>query len=423
MKTKKLLQKTIFIYLSYFFLSLFIVSPVFYYIANHLYIENTDEFLYHKKEFFSKHILPDFHQNDIPKWNTYHHYDVQIIDFIPLQKDSFFTITINDEIENEPEPYRFFYSPVSIDGKKYIYSDKISILESEDLMVGIALLFILLFCIVFIGIIFITHRITNQLWNPFYTILNELEKFEVDKNIIPALPHSDVEEFYRLKKSAQNLIEKNIHIYKNQKEFVENAAHELQTPVAVIKAKLDQLIQNSDISTQQANLLSDINEQISKLSRLNKNLLLLTKIEKHLYTSIENFTLNGIIEKQLSFFSEQASLKNIQINYTSQQIVKLNANKDLTEIIISNLLQNAVRHNIHGGKIEIELYANFLVVSNTGKNESIPKEKIFQRFSKINSNSEGTGLGLFIIKKSAEINNWRVEYYFKNNLHHFKISF
>lgn len=254
MKTKKLLQKTIFIYLSYFFLSLLIVSPVFYYIANHLYIENTDEFLYHKKEFFTKHILPDFHQNDIPKWNAYHHYDVQIIDFIPLQKDSFFTITINDEIENEPEPYRFFYSPVSIDGKKYIYSDKISILESDDLMVGIALLFILLFCIVFIGIIFITHRITNHLWNPFYTILNELEKFEVDKNIIPALPHSDVEEFYRLKKSAQNLIEKNIHIYKNQKEFVENAAHELQTPVAVIKAKLDQLIQNSDISTQQANL-------------------------------------------------------------------------------------------------------------------------------------------------------------------------
>ena len=140
---------------------------------------------------------------------------------------------------------------------------------------------------------------------------------EIDKNKEPHFLETDIEEFNRLNQSIEKLIEKNSIIYKNQREFIENAAHELQTPLAVFQAKIDTLIQFPTITQEHSEILNSLNDNVSKLNHLNKNLLLLSKIDNNTYYKKEKIIVNDIIQKNLLFFTEQASSKNISIKTTT----------------------------------------------------------------------------------------------------------
>lgn len=422
MKTQKLLQKTLLIYLIYAGLVSIIIFPLFYYFTNHLYVSNTDEYLYHKKENFVRHLLKKIKIKDIEYWNETH-LDVQILKNIQIKQDTFFNKAIFDEQEQEYEPYRWIYSPIKIENQNFVYSDKVSLLESEDLTESIGVLFAVMIFILFSGMLIITHQISKKIWQPFYSVLNDMEKFELDKNNFPDFQPSSVEEFERLNKSIENLIRRNMLVYESQKEFVENAAHELQTPVAVIKSKLDILIQNADITKEQAALLAEIDENISRLSRLNKNLLLLSKVDKQQYAHSEKIQINELIQKTIGFLNEQANASHISITHSFENNIVVYANKSLTEILIGNLLSNAVRHNQQNGKIIILIKNNTLIISNTGKTSAIPQEKLFKRFSKINPSEYGTGLGLSIVKKIADLYKWNISYKYENYFHTFEIRF
>jgi signal transduction histidine kinase len=240
---------------------------------------------------------------------------------------------------------------------------------------------------------------------------------------MPNLPHTNTEEFKRLNQSIENLIERNIGIYNNQREFVENAAHELQTPIAVFKAKVEALIQRSDITKGQAEVLSSLNDAISRLNRLNKNLLLLSKLDKQAFSESETFSLQELIEKNLSFFIEQANSKSIDIITDFQDDFILNSNQAFIEILLNNLLLNAVSHNIENGTVHILLVDKKLSISNTGKGTDLSTEKLFSRFSKIDTSGKGNGLGLAIVKKICDLNQWQVAYSFTENKHTFSVFF
>jgi signal transduction histidine kinase len=270
---------------------------------------------------------------------------------------------------------------------------------------------------------FITKRLSTKLWEPFYAILHQIEQFEIDKNTQPKIIETSIEEFYRLNTSINHLIERNTLIYQSQQEFIENAAHELQTPLAVFQAKLEMLMQHPDLTPNQAEILVKLSDSSARLNRLNKNLLLLSKIDNSQFIAKENVSINDIIEKQLEFFTEQAEEKNITIKLETKADIKIESNPVLMEILVSNLLLNSIRHNEQDGSVSIILNQNSLVVSNTGNKQAIPTEKLFQRFSKTNPSVKGSGLGLAIVKKITDLNKWSVDYAFQDNFHRFTVKF
>lgn len=419
---KKLLHKTQQIYIIYSIITFLIISPIFYFTTEKLYLDDTDETLMLNKERFEKQILPGFKIKDISTWNTYNPENL-ILDKIPIKKDSIFSTIDFSELEQEDEPYRMLFSPIKIEGQPYLYTEKINLVEAEDLLFSIAILFITLIILLMIGVFIITNRISKKIWKPFYELIHQIEEFEIDKDPKPHFKTTTIEEFNRLNEAVEKLMRKNIKIYNNQREFIDNAAHELQTPLAIFRSKIDLLIQRDDLTHGQAAIVVTINENIDRLIKLNKNLLILSKIDRNIELEVEKFSLKLLLEKQIEFFSGQANTKQIQIKNRINDDVIVNANKNLTEILFSNLLLNAMKYNVKNGTVIIELDNGKVSVSNTSDQTKIPKDKLFNRFSKSNQNQQGNGLGLAIVKKIVDQNNWEITYNYSKNRHFFTVTF
>lgn len=419
--SKKLLHKTTSSFLAFAIIILLVSAPVFYFICQQLYIYETDEVLHFHKGAFVKESYKNFTENDIEAWNKYNQ-NVVISADMGITKDSIFGEMAFDSVAKEKEPFRIIYAPVTINGKRYTYKEKISLVEMEGMVINIAIMFLCIIIILLIGIIWISKRSAAKIWKPFYNTLHQMHDFEIDKNKPPHFFPTDINEFNQLNKSLEGLIEKNTAIYKNQREFVENAAHELQTPLALFQTKIDTLLQ-LELNKEQFSVLSSLNNDVSRLNRLNKNLLLLSKIDNESYLEKSTIVLNDYIEKHLDFFTEQAEAKNISITTEFSSILSISGNPALTEVLINNLFLNAIRHNEKNGNIIISIQNNQLTFLNTGQSAPLAIEKLFNRFSKINPSSQGNGLGLAIIKKITEINQWEIKYDFNNQLHSFSITF
>lgn len=420
--TKKLLHKTSRVYLLFSAVLLIVSAPLFYYITERLYIEETDETLILHKNEFVKYSLPTLKTAEIQNWNKYNR-NIKIEPFKNSGKDTIFYNSYYDALDAEIEPYRELNASILIDGNPYTYSARINLVEKEDLMKSIAILFLVIISLLLIGLFLITKRLSINLWKPFYETLNKIEKFEIDKSNHPKITETNIEEFNRLNNSIEKLITKNTSIYHSQREFVENAAHELQTPLAVFQAKIDTLIQNADFTQEQYKMLSSLNDSVSRLNRLNKNLLLLSKMENDIYNEKQTINLNEAIEKHFDFFTEQAKAKNLIIKTEMKEAIAVKSNPVLAEILISNLFLNAIRHNVSNGQVLVTLSNHSLTFSNTGQSQTLVADKLFNRFSKSNPSEQGNGLGLAIIKKIADLNNWKISYSFANNLHSFSVAF
>jgi signal transduction histidine kinase len=321
----------------------------------------------------------------------------------------------------EYEPGKALISSVTIDGKYYRILVIESKVETEDLLqiifyitIGVIILLLL--------VLFATNRlILNRLWKPFYSIMQELKVFNIaEPAIIPDLETS-IDEFRDLNTVVANMTTKAKNDYISLKAFTENASHELLTPIAVINSKLDTLIQTDNFSERQSKLLSDLYGGVSRLNRLNQSLLLLVKIENRLLQDQQLINLRELVEEMIGQFEEIFNVKELKLTYKLDD-KEIYANRYLVEILLSNLITNAIRHNYTGGEIVINLTGENFSIQNTGENAPLPNEKIFTRFHK-SSGSEGSGLGLTISRQICENFNLLLNYKYSTPYHSFIITF
>ncbi len=420
---KKLLNKTLLYYTVFAALLLMLSSPVFYFLSEKLYMDDVDEAIHLRKTEFIQNTLPSLTVKEIPVWNKFNR-DIHILgDSVTEKKDVIIDRVFYDTLGVEWEPYHVLYSDIKIEKGKYTMMIRLNLVESEDLMKTTAILYIITLIVLLSVIIIVSKIISNKLWKPFYETLSVISDFNIEQHLLPKFTSSSTKEFEQLNHALQKLIEQNIAAYQTQKEFTENASHELQTPLAVFQSKLDLLLQNPDLTQDQAAIIQQLYEASSRLARTNKNLLLLAKIENNIFTQKENISVDQLIHEVLPYFTEQAEEKEIHISTEIKESVLLSANKGLTEILLNNLLLNAIRHNHPKGKIFIQLKNNQLLISNTGNAQILQKEKLFKRFSKISENAHSSGLGLAIVQQICVLNGWQADYRFENNLHVFSISF
>jgi len=338
--------------------------------------------------------------------------------------DSTYTITKqNTYVEhNEIDRFRVLSSYISINGKLYHLQIETNIEEADETMLAIAIVTLLFFALLVIGFIFLNRRIAKQIWQPFRNTLKKLKSFDLTTQRAVSFDKTNIEEFEELNQSLQKLIDKNISVYSQQKTFIENASHELQTPLAVLKSKLDLLLQNKNITSEQAELLTAIDLPLSRITRINKNLLLLAKIENKQFAEVENIELTEVINETLELLSDYTTLKQISVDENFSEKLFLSCNKTLLGILVNNLLINAIVHNTEQGKIQISFSNKTLTISNTGKT-ALSNEKLFERFTISSSETANSGLGLAIVKEICNRYNWHIHYTFENNLHSFSVQF
>ncbi len=420
--SRRLLNKATRNFLLYAVVILLIAAPMFYFIVEDLYIDETDETLVLHKEEFETYFEKKFSARDIATWNKYNR-NVKIAPYTGILKDTLISTVYLDTLENENEPYRELRGPVTIRGEKLTYIEKINLIEREDMVLSIAAIFLCVIILLLAGIIIISKISSSKQWKPFYDTLAQIRDFEIDKNKQPFFEPTDIEEFDSLNNSIIRLVEKNMAIYKNQREFIENAAHELQTPLALFSTKIETLSQADGLDEEHLTIVDSLQRDVARFNRLNKNLLLLSKIEHDVVLEKQDFMLNDYIIKVLEFFIEQAGARNIGITTNLKESLMLKADPGMAEVLVNNLFLNAVRHNRKDGTVDISISGQSLIISNTGKGAALDVDRLFKRFSKSDHTSKGNGLGLAIIKKIAAVNQWTIAYRFENGLHVFEVCF
>ena len=269
----------------------------------------------------------------------------------------------------------------------------------------------------------IINRINFKIWNPFYTNLGRLKEFSASDKEEINLIQSDIDELRDLNNTLTSLTNRIRTDYRQLKEFSENASHELQTPLSIIKVKIESLLQDEQLEKEKVAKLQSIYRMINRLSRLNQSLTLLSKLESIEYEKKDNIFLKEFLVKKVLEFLEIAEAKGVTIkeNYYSRKTLSINA--DLLDILISNLLSNAVRYNVENGIIEIDLTDDKLVIKNTGAPPAKTPAKMFERFEKGDTTGGSSGLGLTIVKQICNMNKFDIQYTFKDTLHIIQITF
>jgi len=337
---------------------------------------------------------------------------------------SFHNVRLFSRGENEVIPFRQYRTIVTIKNQSYILTIRKSLLEHDDLIITILLTEVLLIILLFIGFYFVNNRILYQLWEPFYQTLNNIKKYNLTSGGSQvSFPNTEIQEFQDLNKEMNRMISKIHKDYVNLKEFTENASHELQTPLSVIKSKIELLMQGEHDQIDQMKLISDAYDAVGKLAKLNQALLLLAKIENNQYPKYEPIDFSQLLQNKVAVYEDIAELKQLDFKVGIQDHVILQMNNYLAEVLLNNLLSNSIKHNYEGGDIQYILTDQSLIVANTGQEPEIKIEKLFNRFQKASTNRDSIGLGLAIVKAICDLYHFKISYLYKEELHTIRIDF
>ncbi|HEX7457951.1 MAG TPA: HAMP domain-containing sensor histidine kinase, partial [Ginsengibacter sp.] len=319
--------------------------------------------------------------------------------------------------------YRQLEFPVMVNGKMYKADVRKSQEETEDL-VQLILKITLAIVLLLLATLFIINRfVLSKLWKPFNSTLQQIKQFNVSGKNDVSLEPTNINEFTELNAAVNSMTQKAIRDYNEIKSFTENASHEIQTPLAIIRSKLELLSQGESLKEEQMNAIQSISETTNRLSKLNQSLILLTKIDNRQFRETEEVNMSLLLLQHLNNYEELFHAKDISITKNINEGVLITMNETLAEILIVNLLVNAIKHNIEKGSIAIELNKNHLSIANTGKILNVNPAIYFERFKKESASNDSMGLGLSIVKKICETYGFNIHYTYEKMLHILVVNF
>lgn len=415
----KLLTRTVLYYTLLSIPLLFLSGGAFYLVIKFQINDSMDESLLNIKKQLESHIAsaPDTSQYISPDGESFIRWAIGE----PNTAINFRDTLIFSKVADEYLPYRILATEVkSKVGHCKIYIRKAAI-ETEDLISGIAVSVLIISSFLFAGLLMLNWLINRSIWKPFYETLGFLNRFKIDDKKDLNFATTPISEFNALNHALTNMLGRAAQDYQQQKEFTENASHEMQTPLAVMQSKIDLLIQSKNLGHQEMQLIGRLLEALKKLSHLNKSLLLLSKIENQQFTDVEDVNIIEIVEHALDNYTEVIQSKGLRIARQYEATFVHRLNRTLCDVLVNNLVQNAVRHNIPNGKIGVKITQAQLQISNTGPVIENPTA-IFNRFSKSGEATDSIGLGLAIAKKIVETNGLYIEYQLAGHLHQFTIQ-
>lgn len=346
----------------------------------------------------------------------------QIYSGLNVFSDTLIKVQDADDVAPRLAPVRMLTTTFTDRQDNYELKILNPMIENEDLIERLFANMVFLYVSLIFAIVLINNIVLRRVWKPFYGLLNQIKNFRLGKrNEIPEM-QTKTKEFLDLQMAIDTLLNQNIRIYDQQKTFIGNAAHELQTPLAISVNKLELLLEQGDLSDQQATELVKIMGIIERLTRLNKSLLLLSKIENRQFIEEKEIEFNHLIKLELESLSDIIDFKKITVKVIEKGRFLKNMNPSLAHILISNLLRNALFHNTHKGKITIEINKKQLSIANSGVDHALDADLIYKSFYKESSKNENTGLGLSIVKAIIDISKLSISYNYKKGFHTFLLK-
>ena len=324
--------------------------------------------------------------------------------------------------EDEFEPVRLLKTVFAHNDRYYELKVITSMVEEDDLINQLLYSLLWLYGGLVATILVLNNVLLRKTWQPFYRLLRKLKSFRLESPQPVENIDTRIDEFRLLNDAVRKLLKANIAAYNSQKQFIENAAHELQTPLAICLNKLELFVERHPLSAEQLDQLAAVMNSLQRASRLNQSLLLLSRIENQQFTEGEKVDLNALARQAVDDFSEQAAFKEVAVSLKEEGACTATMHPDLAGVLLTNLVKNAIVHNMPGGWVQIVLRTDSLEVHNTGSPMPLDRDQIFNRFYRVESSSSSTGLGLAIVKAIADLYGFEVSYTYKQ-AHIVKVRF
>ncbi|WP_336688165.1 HAMP domain-containing sensor histidine kinase [Chryseobacterium bernardetii] len=328
------------------------------------------------------------------------------------------------EYDDKDQPYRVLEADFIDQYKNHQrLVIRTSTVEEDELIYDLTTALIVLYILLVISIVAVNGYLLNKAMHPFYQILDKLKKYQFGIPFSQTDQNYSIKEFEELNVEINEMIERNELVFYQQKQFIENASHELQTPLAIVINKIDLLIQNEDLDKKNLTFLTEVKNDLRRMVGLNKSLLMLSKIENSQFNAISEVNFNAMVNNLVQNYEDFIAFKNIEVNVIEKGVFKAGFNQDLADILLSNLLKNAVKYNNEEGTLNIFIENNRIIFQNSGIQGPLDKSRIFNRFYKQSSDHTSTGLGLSIIKTIIkQYPGWDITYEFEDQMHYFILT-
>lgn len=336
-------------------------------------------------------------------------------------------ITYRDEMvfiteKSETEPARVLITIFRTEDERYmelvVYTPTI---EKHDLLRAILGWIIFLYVLLLLIILSINIWVFRKNMKPLYVLLKWLDSSQLGKKNEPLENITKITEFRKLNAATMAFAERGEKLFEQQKTFIGNASHEMQTPLAICRNRLEMLMEDETLTEHQLNELIKTHQTLENLTRMNRSLLLLCKIENGQFADTRSVCLNDILAHYLDDYKEVYAYRNITVTVTTDSSFCVEMNDSLVSVLVTNLLKNSFVHNIDGGFIYIKITANTFEISNTGE-KPLDRERIFERFYQGQKKEGSTGLGLALVDSICKANHLKIDYTYVENRHIFTIS-
>lgn len=336
-------------------------------------------------------------------------------------------ITYRDEMvfiteKSETEPARVLITIFRTEDERYmelvVYTPTI---EKLDLLRAILGWIIFLYVLLLLIILSINIWVFRKNMKPLYVLLKWLDSSQLGKKNEPLENTTKITEFRKLNAATMAFAERGEKLFEQQKTFIGNASHEMRTPLAICRNRLEMLMEDETLTEHQLNELIKTHQTLENLTRMNRSLLLLCIIENGQFADTRSVCLNDILAHYLDDYKEVYAYRNITVTVTTDSSFCVEMNDSLVSVLVTNLLKNSFVHNIDGGFIYIKITANTFEISNTGE-KPLDRERIFERFYQGQKKEGSTGLGLALVDSICKANHLTIDYTYVENRHIFTIS-
>jgi signal transduction histidine kinase len=355
------------------------------------------------------------------------------VDSVPKGVTTFYTRGLEWNPEFRTTEYRLLVTSFyTINGEHYRVTTYSFIPSFFQLLPGVVDSFKWILLLLLVLVIVSGGLISKYILAPFKRTMRVIQSFDLKQREAVRLPATRTSEFRELNQFLKKMTEKAQEDYQSLKEFTENASHELQTPTAIIRGKLD-LLMESDIRDEQAILIAEMQNALERLSRIHSSLTLLTKLENQEYEANVSVCISALVRGVLDSFDELIEMKSLRLMGKIAENVYVSLNPALADLLLTNLVSNAIRHNeapagengegAGRGWIMVNLSKEGLVISNSGREPKVPVGELFERFKKGNPGGDSIGIGLAIVRQICDLSGFTVEYFFRDGVHMVGVGF
>lgn len=392
----KLLYRTSYTYIIFSFPIILITMVIFYFIIRNFNLKHVDDNLklehvkiMNKSQGIENYFIEDELSDEL---------SIKEISKDSVAKEVYSTISVYDPLEKQYEPFRSLQTTQEIAGKNYSITIRKSLVENTTLLYSISIIVFLLIIVMAATFILLNRILSDKIWSPFKRILRNLSKYHVGDEFAKQ-DELKIEEFRSLDKSIHLMTERINKEFFIQKEFIDIVSHEYQTPLAVIANEAELLMQNEDLKEEDAAKISRIMEYVKRLSKMNQGLLLLSRIDNKQYRRLQKINISELIKKMIEDRQDQFEFRDIEVILKEKEACEVFIDPTLLNILLSNLFQNAIRHNVkHKGLINIKIEKCKVSFANSGQDKALDNSTLYKKFNKNNQVKNSVGLGLNIIK-------------------------